>query len=378
MERIMSYHQNKKNILMLKEKMAKRENVAVFVGAGASKFLGIKTWKEIIQEMNEELGPIPDYKESIRNRGYPRTATAIYEVRNDENLYKSFLKNQFIPKSGSHYSLHSKLLTTFKIILTTNFDTSFEKAFDDLNNYLERSGHDPNKKNVQKLPEFDANIDQDDFTIIYLHGNNDDEIYIFKQEEYEFYYPSKYGGTHISRLETFLTEIIEKFTLVFIGFSFTDEAFLYFFKKILKDFEYRKMKHRSLHGKEYNCKLPSNFGIFRKDNLKTTVSKKWIVERFKDDDSWESFFVNPDEEELKFKPEIKETLESLNLTNEIEELVDDLFEACINNESKMTDFKDLNLNLICIDEHIETEYILDYLLEDILTLKEDTEGASYG
>lgn len=378
MERIMSYHQNNKNISMLKEIMAKNENVAVFVGAGASKFLGIKTWKKIIKEMNEELGPIPDYKESIRNRGYPRTATAIYNVNNDENLYKSFLKKQFIPKSGSYYSLHTKLLTTFKIILTTNFDTSFEKAFDDLNKNLERSGHEPNKKDVKKLPYFDSNIDQDYFTIIYLHGNNDDEIYIFKQDEYEFYYPSKYGKNHISRLETFLTEIIEKFTLVFIGFSFTDEAFLYFFKKVLKDFEYRKMKHISLHGKEYTFELPSNFGIFRKDSLKTTVSKKWIVEKFKNDDSWKSFFVNPDEEELKFKPEIKETLESLKLDTEIEEIVDDLFETCINNKSKMSDFNDLNLNLICIDEHIQTEEILDYLLEDIPTLKEDTEGASYG
>lgn len=374
----MSDPRNNENILILKEIMAKGENVAVFVGAGASKFLGIKTWKEIIKDMNDVLGPIPDYKESIRNRGYPKTASAIYNVKEDEDLYKSFLKDQFKPKSGSHYSLHTKLLTTFSTILTTNFDTSFEKAFDDLNNFLGINGYEPKIKIIQKLPYFDLNIDQKNTTLIYLHGNNADEIYIFKQNEYEFYYPSKYGKSHLSDLEDFLKKIIEKFTLVFIGFSFTDEAFLYFFKKVLKDFEYRKMKHRRLHGKKYTCELPLNFGIFRKDSLKTTVSKKWIAEKFNNEDSWKSFFVNPDEEELKFKPEIKETMESLELDSEIEEIVDDLFETCINNKSKMDDFTDLNLNLICIDEHIQTEEILDYLIEDILKLEEDTEGATYG
>ena len=46
---------------------------------------------------------------------------------------------------------------------------------------------------LQKLPNFNVLTLFKEKTIVYLHGNNDDKHYIFREEEYDSYYPSVSG-----------------------------------------------------------------------------------------------------------------------------------------------------------------------------------------
>jgi NAD-dependent SIR2 family protein deacetylase len=132
---------NSENLELLKNILRENKNFLVFVGAGASIPLRIKGWYKILGEMEEvftgETGNLDDF---LRIHGYAGTASIFYNERNDEEFYHEFLSKQFTHKEGDYFSLQVKILNLFNIILTTNYDTSFEKAIDDLNDSRESDG----------------------------------------------------------------------------------------------------------------------------------------------------------------------------------------------------------------------------------------------
>lgn len=230
---------NEENIKLLKEVIqGDRKKVAVFVGAGVSDPLGIKTWYKLLSEMANEFNCEIDIAECISQKGYPGTASEIYNHISNHADYLRFLHNQFEPTKCNFTSLHLKVIDVFHTIFTTNFDSAFEKAFDDRRVEF----------NTQKFPNFDPFTLFERPTIIYLHGNNDENKYIFRKEEYDVYYPSISGNNNGSyELENFLKAILSKISLVFIGFSFNDTYFKNFLKKARKEELLKENKlHRSI------------------------------------------------------------------------------------------------------------------------------------
>jgi len=301
----------KENIRYLREILQKEQKVAVFIGAGTSDFLGIKGWDSVLEEMKKEFkAENIDVQKSIEEDGYAETATMIYETKNDMNLYKAFMSKQFIPKKAYHYSLHVKLINLFDTFLTTNFDTCLESAFDDLNNHLLKLKYLKRNYITRKLPEFEYAEILTAPTLIYLHGNNENEKYIFKKDEYELHYPSCFSKNGYSPLENFLKQIFEEFYLVFIGFSFNDRDFVKFYKKCRIEAQKFYQDFKRIHGTERNPKpeFPKHFIVMSQKEIIPKISKNKVEKVFGTDNAWRNYFLDSSLEELEFKDNADELI----------------------------------------------------------------------
>lgn len=300
----------KENIRCLREILQKGQKVAVFIGAGTSDFLGIKGWDSVLEEMAKEFKTDIDVQKSIDEDGYAETATMIYETKNDMDLYKAFMSKQFIPKKAYHYSLHIKLINLFDTFLTTNFDTCLESAFEDLNAHLSKLNYPKRNYVIQKLPQFRHPETLAAPTLVYLHGNNENEEYIFRKNEYELHYPSCFTRNGYSPLENFLRHIFEEFYLVFIGFSFNDRDFVKFYKKGRIEAQKFYQDFKTIHGTARNPKadFPKHFIVMSQKDFIPKISKNKVKKVFGTDNTWENYFLDSSAEELEFKDNADELI----------------------------------------------------------------------
>lgn len=253
--------ENEKNIQLLKNIIQSGNKVAIFAGAGASVPLGIKTWKDLLSELAKRFSVNINIEECIINKGYPGTASEIYKRINNHDDYLNFLSEQFEPQTCEYTSLHIKIIKNFQAIFTTNYDNAFERAFIDIEKV---KGEDFKRQN---FPNFDPFTLFDKPTIVYLHGNNDERIYIFRKEEYDIYYPSisgNNGGSH--ELEDFLRGIFKKINLIFIGFSFDDSYFIGFLTKVLKEMEIESKIHEDIFERKHPREHVTHFAIISDDD----------------------------------------------------------------------------------------------------------------
>lgn len=226
--------------------------VAVFVGAGASIPLGIKGWDDLLKSFASTYEVSLDIEKSIKDIGYPGTASQIYEQVGDHDKYLDFMSKQFEPRNCRYTSLHETLIENFKVILTTNYDAAFET-------YCQKKGL---LIELQKLPNFNILTLFSRPTIVYLHGNNDERKYILRAEEYDSYYPSisMKEGSH--ELESFLDTLVSNAVIVFIGFSFKDTYISKFLAKSISE----KIKDRAIHQ-----------SVFKKDHPKSNLQHFVII-----------------------------------------------------------------------------------------------------
>ena len=362
---------NKKNIELLKQHFKKEDDNsherAVFVGAGASVFLEIKSWKQLLADMNNFFESGINVEESIANIGYPETASLIYDnnKKGDDTskTYKHFMGDQFNPTRGHHYSLHIKIWTVFDLILTTNFDGTFESAHSDLNDYLFSLGHSRKRYKKQILPDFDFTKIMSDPTLIYLHGHKECERYIFRKEEYDLNYgnPSRMPR---SDLEIFLEEVFHNIAILFIGFSFNDPYFIEFFKRTIKDFEIRKNQFERVYEQEYTKKLPVCMAILHKQSVQNYMLRSKIEELFNGDESWYNLFEDHTRNELFFKPDALRILEDITINRELKNEIVYYYNKIKENNRRMDDLNQLNMEIIVVDDHNCTEEILNLLKKE--------------
>lgn len=209
------------------------DNVVVFIGAGASKPLGIRPWKDLIKQFAEKVGvDLEEINTYLSTNKYPEAASEIYKHLSDHDMYLEFMSEKFEAKDCRYTSLHETLIENFSVILTTNYDNAFEKFCQKHNKPIA----------TQKLPHFSAITLFQNKTIVYLHGNNKDGIYIFLKNEYDYFYPSISKQDGSDDLERFLYEVISTAHLIFIGFSFNDKYFFDFFKKVINEIISNKEK----------------------------------------------------------------------------------------------------------------------------------------
>ena len=281
----MKLDENKGNINLLRDIIQEKKEVIAIVGAGTSNTLGIKNWSELLEDMNKEFGSDIDITRSIVENGYAGTATIIYnsiEKKIAKVSYNTFMHKQFETISTNYISVHMEIFNIFKIILTTNYDNSFERAFDDRKRIIESSRNQCDEKlEIWKLPYFKlTEIFSNLPLLVYLHGNNEENKYVFLEDEYKDHYPSCYNNQMPSELENFLRNIFKSFYLVFIGFSFNDIHFCKFYERVIKEFMLNKEKHINRYNEKYQLFLPKSFVIISNDELKTSVDKKEIMNIF--------------------------------------------------------------------------------------------------
>ncbi len=372
-------NQKHEAIKCLKVDIQNSKKIAAFVGAGASKAIGIDTWLDVFEKMIKHFDFTYSVKDSIEEgKKYEQIASDLYNLINDNERYRNFMSDQFIPKIGYYNSLTIKILKIFKIILTTNYDNSFEEAFREINCFNEKNLNS-NKLLVQKLPQFKLDEILLNSTVVYLHGNNEIKNYIFREEEYKAYYPSNYMlSGHSSPLEDFLKSIFREYKLVFIGFSFEDENFVKFYKKIINtDFLDEKKKYESLYHDRLILEPHYDYVIIPQNELDTTFTKEELIEKFKT--GWDdlSLFFEKYGNRFFLKDNFNELLK-MNLTKEnFNKDIMELKNSIIRKKEKIKFFEEMNLKVIVYDviknSYNEIERILKGLYENDLLVAGNSE-----
>lgn len=209
------------------------KNFIIFVGAGVSIETGLPSWQKMLESLYN-LYPLKDINEKdLKNPDiFPEIAQKFYDYlkkNKRKNKYYEIIKKFLQPTNSPCSYTELDIARTSNWIITTNFDTTFEAAF------ITKFEIEQSKKeiNISSLPDFKYLNLFDSESIVYLHGKIDENLIIFKQDDYDKYYPSvsnlKEGCT--KDLEEYIKYIFKNYTIVFFGFSFNDK----YFKKLLKN-----------------------------------------------------------------------------------------------------------------------------------------------
>ena len=344
-----------------------KDRIVFFAGAGASISLGLKSWKDLLIEMDEEFKTNINIDDYIIKFGYPETASAIYDEITIKEEYTNFLCEKFDIKNAiaRFNSITKSIVNNFDTILTTNFDSSFENAFRDKNFPLVEYGLDKNI-NIQTLPKFDTvNISTKDYTVIYLHGNQESRRFIFRKEEYEYFYRTNYNKEP-SELEEFLKEIFKNFSVIFFGFSFNDLNFKKYCEKILiEEFEERKAKYYNLYNQKYPIELRKHFVFITPEEVKDTLSELEINNYIQRDNNikWEKIFEKINNNEYQFGKFFLNIIKQNSIKKELQEKLISEYKRLAMNKKKLQFFEKTNMNIFrfSTEENNEIENIFNSL-----------------
>lgn len=219
----------KEEIKNIAEELSNKDFI-VFAGAGVPKSAGVPNWETLLIELAKNINFDCLAKISSTDpKEYPRLAQKIfneYKKQNKENIYFDTIKNVIKPTNAPYSAEQLEIIKTTNWIITTNFDSTFEKAFK-----TKFQLQDTNKKlEIESLPTFTFKNHFNEETLVYLHGNVDEKYIVLKEDDYNKYYPSVSGGKGSIFIEEYLRYIFKEFTIVFIGFSFND----YYLREIFK------------------------------------------------------------------------------------------------------------------------------------------------
>ncbi len=281
-------HEVSKNNLKELLGLFNEDKFVSFIGAGLSAPLGIGLWKKILQELinmaKNKFSESVEFREEPKE--WPQLASEVYNIfeKNDcVVLFYDKLVERLKPTTCSWTAIHYKLVNTFGIYLTTNFDATIEKAFIDIKE---------KKPNIQCLPDFSL-LNLKNESLVYLHGNKTKRIFIFKKEEYDLFYPSVseiQNGSQV--LENFLKEFYKEKCIVFFGFSFEDYYLKEYFKSLPRIIEKEELSKERLYRSsdtEYKRKQFNHFLILSEDTCKRYRDRK--IEGFCEE--FESINIKP-------------------------------------------------------------------------------------
>lgn len=224
---------NFKELQELYYKKVDSNSIIPFIGAGLSNPTGIDTWTNLLINMALpyfDEDEIFEIKHELKLNNHLDIASKIYNKINDVNLYHEFLNKQFEQSRTMTTSTIIKITHLFHSIITTNYDTSIEEAYNTIN-FI---NNETNELSKQALPHFNSRVLHTNKCVIYLHGYKNKNKYLLKREDYEFFYPTISGKKDCPRgLERFLETLILENNIIFFGFSFDDEYFYKYFKHVI-------------------------------------------------------------------------------------------------------------------------------------------------
>lgn len=176
----------------------KDKNYFVFAGTGVNTGTGIPGSSQELLKSLYDIEPLEDVEfGKIEEKEYPNIARRIYgslcSKQKEEEYYK-IIKDNLKADNAPFSTQHTQIWKTCNRVVTTNFDNSFERAFNDLHE------EKPEKLEKMYLDSLDSRKLEEKFSITYLHGRIDEKAIIFKKEDYEIFYPSvssKQNGSDI-------------------------------------------------------------------------------------------------------------------------------------------------------------------------------------
>lgn len=210
--------------IQLQQFIRQKNTVAAFIGAGCSKVLDIPIWDDLLIALNEEFGYYrtkQDVLDAIKRDDYYDVASYIESKAADKALYKEILKRYSKPRTCHFTSLHLEIVRLADIILTTNYDRSFEEALNALKRLMDGKPQDvvdSFKYSSFPVGDFRTMGIKENRRIYHLHGDAEEGEFVLTSQSYLEQYENP-----ASDLTTLITSAYKELHLIFIGFSFNDK-----------------------------------------------------------------------------------------------------------------------------------------------------------
>lgn len=177
------------------------DNLVIFVGAGVSKFsetnsLNFPFWGDIINVLKKDL----DTEEG----DYLKVAQLYYLQFGEYSLYEKL--KSLIPLHASSSEIHEKIFELNpKYVITTNWDNILE-------NTIEQNGH------IYDIIKSDADLVKSILPrkLLKVHGDFSSHNIVFKEDDYLQY------SENFPLVENFLRHILSSYTILFLGYSYSD------------------------------------------------------------------------------------------------------------------------------------------------------------
>ncbi len=200
---------------------SRRNALTFFVGAGVSRLSGAPTWKELINDICDEIGI--DKKKDYSSDEYLRIPQMFFShVNKDEKQYLSFVEKRINRIDTKPNEIHKRMLDLNPVsFVTTNYDSLLSMAAIQNCKVYKTIVED------KEVP----NIYGDRF-ILKIHGDFSHRNIVLKEEDY-----LNYSDNH-KLIETLLKGVFSTNTVVFIGYSINDyniKLILNWTKKLLQD-----------------------------------------------------------------------------------------------------------------------------------------------
>ncbi len=200
---------------------SRNHSLTFFVGAGVSTLSGAPSWKELIQNICNELKhPVKEMYSSDEYLQIPQMY--YYSIRKNNAKYYDFIEKSLVSTPLFPNEIHKELLNFNPIsFITTNFDDLLEEAA-----ICSCQGF-----KVIACDDEVSSINGDRY-ILKLHGDLKHKNIVFKEEDYLNY------SENFKLIETLLKSIFSTNTVVFIGYGLNDyniKLILNWAKTLLKD-----------------------------------------------------------------------------------------------------------------------------------------------
>lgn len=197
---------------------AENKSLAIFVGAGLSRFMKCMGWKELADNLLnkcETKGFLNNYEKTVlsQSNDFKKTITICHRLLEAEDFLAEMKKSLNDDKVGyENIDIYKDLFSLNGLILTTNADRHIDQVYLSDNIVIE---------NFTSLTKIDNNH------LYKIHGSiTDVNSLIFTVEGYlKRYTDSEYGK--------FLEEIFTKYTVLFLGYGMSEFELLdYLFTSI--------------------------------------------------------------------------------------------------------------------------------------------------
>jgi hypothetical protein len=235
------------------QKIAKqRTGVATFIGAGCSAVLKIPLWDELLIGLNQEFNFYAGKEavlDAIKNDGYPKVASNIAKGA-DETKYREVIKKFTQPVACHFTSLHIELVRLSKLIITTNYDASFEETLDALDRCSTTSDWKYAKFGIGYFSFIGLAIDRQ---VFHIHGESTTGNVVLTEESYLEQYNRPTSG-----VKTLISAVFSSLSTVFVGFSFSDKDFMTFLESAWEDIRAEKKSAGAILPQHY-CILSDNY-----------------------------------------------------------------------------------------------------------------------
>jgi hypothetical protein len=297
---------------ILKKRIARKQCVA-FIGAGFSMACGMPDWKQLLEKLvsDARLGQydgsskeaLNTCEEAIKDKNYTFAADILKEIMMDGDLDES-IRKQFgiekyhsasnVPKQQMNKRMKGLSQTPFSGIVTTNYDDLIEYALERWcdSDVVKCSSSDP------QLGTILSSFRYSKMFLVKLHGSISGNKVVLGTDEYDRTY------INTPQVVSFLTALMLRYHLIFIGCSLEDEI-IRLRRKLTYDF-------KGLIPTAYALFRESEYSLKRKPWLRKYAQIECILYRKNDKkhSSVDNFLDNAS----KFKdPRISQKSESVTL-----------------------------------------------------------------